>query len=260
MKETKVPQVKQAIGRIIRCLGLFVVTLSLFAISVSAEDFETEVLSVEEQNVIWETLNLKFIEDPMTADGVITTFDVCDSGRIVIGLDDNLIVIFNEVFQRIACYKFDLQGNYYLFWSGKDITMYCVRQKNLITFTTDGSLVCVRRVIRDSDMNNAAANKLQDTTSIEVSGQTYYVRKTMDPISNLFTGYAYHELVCSLPNSEEILVYSTDNNHHGKVAWGFIIALGGIGMLLLLYVLIIPKRVRRKIGKAYIEKYWQIGQ
>lgn len=254
MKESEVLQVKRVIGRITRCLGLFIVALSLFAISVSAEDFETEDLSVEAQNMIWEALNLNSIEDAMTADGVITTFDVCDGGRIVIGLDGNLIVIFDEAFQRIACYKFDLQGSYYLFWSGKDITMYCVRQKNLITFTTEGALVCVRRVISDSDINIAAANKLQHTTSVDVSGQTYYVRKTMDPVSNLFTGYAYHELVCSLPNSEEILVYSTDSNQHGKVAWGFMIALGGIGALLLLYVLIIPVSVRRKIGKAFVGK------
>lgn len=225
---------------------LFCLSIFPMLFSVGAYDFETNPLPAEQQQSIWEKVDLHPIEILKRFDAAINSFDVSGNKKIVLALDDCQILVLDSSFQPVAMFEFTTQGSYYVHWDGENIVLRLERSSLLISFTLSGNMVEIKDCDDNSVTNRIVGDEQLYKTSMLVDGAEYYVRKTSDPVSNFFMGYSYHQLVCRQPDGTEILLYDVSNNHSGTFIWAIlIIAVIGI-VTIFVGGLIVPRIIRKR--------------
>ena len=112
-------------------------------------DFETTVIDGAEASRKRRYLSLK--EDEITKDkifkGVLTSFDVSESGKILLCLENRRLVIMDTNGEVLREFSYDGDKKTYACWKGENILLYW--GEALIEITQDGDFVSIKEVIHD---------------------------------------------------------------------------------------------------------------
>ena len=167
---------------------LFLHLFILNVVAVQGYDFETIPLSNEEKNSIWNNLNLTVSTDCSSLiqnKQPIVSFDVSENKTIVLGLEENQIVVIDENKNLVLSFGFNYDGVFYVRWNDENILLMLVRGSIIVEFDSNG---CMIDIIQTDD-NNVSNNKLWNTAKkneIEIEGTKYIARNKMG-VLNIFS-------------------------------------------------------------------------
>ena len=178
-------------------------------------DFETTVNDGAEASRKRRYLSLK--EDEVTKDkifkGVLTSFDVSESGKIVLCLENHRLVIMDTNGEVLREFSYDGERKTYACWKGENILLYW--GDALIEITQDGDLVSMKELIYNYH-NTKLMNDWERTLKIETMDCVYQIKNKslfMNPLTNM----TYSQLVKIDAEGNEITLYDAHNTQFLKI-------------------------------------------
>lgn len=150
----------------------------------------------------------------------ILSYDVSESGDIVISFPNNKLGVFDENMNFLFELSFDNGGAYGALWHGKNILLVDVRYPAVVECSEDGEAVNSYTVISNNYYYCFVEKRLRKCGEYE-----YYCKNNGEDGSEL-THYAYYTTLrrTSEENGEEIL-YKSDNIIDGEQLAKFFILL-----------------------------------
>ncbi|MBP3415444.1 MAG: hypothetical protein J6L81_09650, partial [Clostridia bacterium] len=164
--------------KILFCVSAVFLLAIAAGMSVSAADmgYETLPLSQEDIDRIWDITALSVEPVPSSADDLgdsIVSFDVSESGNILLGLSGDKIVVIDANGNALHYYKFHEDGSYYVLWKEDNILLYLVRSRLIIEISPDGNLVDMVHTDDRSSINDELWRRIGNKNKITVGEYTY---------------------------------------------------------------------------------------
>lgn len=212
-----------------KILTLFLTFLLLLTICVPAtaylENFEIDRYLENHPEEEWERYHFREREGISSPNVPIVTYDVSESGKIILGLLNNKILLFDEHQNLIKTFSFSADGGYYVRWENDHILICFQRERLIAELTETGELLHLIKVDLSTEKNSEALYDLEKNSNITVNGETYSVKKNLFPLG-LFGCYA--SLTKTDAHGTKTVIYS---------ALPFLITAVILGILLLLIVI-----------------------
>lgn len=236
---------KTAFISIILSIAALIAPLSAYDIS----DFLRTDKLVGKEEATWNNMNFSEESPANRSNGRIVSFDVSDSGKILLGLERNRLLILNPDGTPDRALRFHLYGSYYVEWFGENVALYSVRGDFVTVFSEDLQLIDLYSA-KDRGYGEIEY-MLSEKTKLDLSESTYRLEKD-GGLAGFFAGYSYDRLVQTLPDGTEKILYEVP--YVGKlypklVAAVIVIGFGIVLPLLIISGVIVPLIVRRKKKK-----------
>lgn len=199
---------------------------SLFICSVASNEygFETIHLTDDEKQMVWDNLEFKEINLNSAPEnlGAIVSFDVSEEENIILGTDENKILVFDKNGAIVSAFEFYSNGSFYLRAYDDNYLLMLVRSSVIVELTLDGELVGMVRADDNSSDNNELWNQ-QEKNDIYIRENSYVARNKMG-LFNLLTS-SYSQLVKITDNGSEFVIYDVNSTQLIKIVSTFIIIL-----------------------------------
>ena len=128
---------KTAFISIILSIAALIAPLSAYDIS----DFLRTDKLVGKEEATWNNMNFSEESPANRSNGRIVSFDMSDSGKILLGLERNRLLILNPDDTPDRALRFHLYGSYYVEWFGENVALYSVRGDFVTVFSEDLQLI-----------------------------------------------------------------------------------------------------------------------
>lgn len=236
-----------------RNIIILLLSVLLFTMPVCAadsdrlDDLEYAELTEEEVRSLWESYDLQPIEVATVPDKSIVSFDVAEDGRVAVALEDCYLLLYNSDHTPEKAYRFHVNGYYYILWVEDHLALVTVRGDKIVEFTTDGSLISVRKTESGSDVNVAFRESLMQKTSMSRNGCEFNLIKK-NGLAGLVNGH-YRALTVSDPSGATKDIYSLEDAvvTEAEVLPIFVISVFAFILLAVLVCgVIVPIAIRRK--------------
>jgi hypothetical protein len=201
---------------------IVVMLVSFFTVSINSNalsyGFETTDLSESNKESIWENINLRnFDEFNIENNSLpIMSFDVSTTGNIVLGLQNNKILILNENNDVLKCFEFTNDGTFYAKWNNENVLLFMSRGSIVVEFSLEGNLVNMIEIDTSNVNNNKLWNEVIHNTRVSLNGFNYYVQNDLG-ILNLFTFRSFSQLVKSDENGVSTVIYDVNENQLDRI-------------------------------------------
>lgn len=188
------------------------------------KQFDTIEMSQSEIEKVWKNINFrKTAVLRSELKGSLMSFDVSQQEEIVMGLDDNLIVILSDRGQIIDAYRFETSGIYRVMWNGGHLLIYTVRGSHLIEVSKDGNLIGMKKYDDSSFKNTTIANEWRNSWKKTTERYRYEARERVG-----FSGDVRTQLVQIDENGQQKMLYNIKSEKMAETIAGFIV--GGLMM------------------------------
>lgn len=206
-------------------------------------------VDVETQETVWQNMNLRVLNLSQDFSQQIVSFDVSVSGEVVIALNNDVLLVYNNEFILTNAYRFNSYGSYSVFWYDGQIALYMARGEYVSIFSTDLSEY---RVIQLDTSDPASSDKIRtlcQKTSQELGPASYTLVKP-DGVMGFFAGYEYDKLICKNANGTVTTIYATGNCYSSS-AIAAILSIGTIlvAVVFMIVVTVVLPRFKRRCSK-----------
>ncbi|MBQ8404552.1 MAG: hypothetical protein IJX55_09060 [Clostridia bacterium] len=209
------------------CLFLLFSVFGVTAFA-SAVDTNFETLEVSQGDMYraWDNIDFRKagILNDSASKGAIRTFDVSESGKIILCLDDNRIAILDENGNVLRYFMYDSSGSSMACWKEENILLYLVRSDLLVEITIDGELVGMEEVDIHNVENNELLRDWEGTRKIEANGYTYKIGNDI-LILKIFSFESYSKLVRVDADGNIKTIYDAPNTEIFKILILILVAL-----------------------------------
>ena len=204
------------------CIVIITLLLSfIIQLNSSALSYEFETVELSESNIekIWENINLKKYDEfnieknPLP----IVSFDVSTNENIVIGLQNNKILILDKNNIVLRCFEFTNDGTFYVKWNDENILLFMSRGTIIVEFSIDGSLINMIETDTQNVNNNELWNDIMNNTTISINGCNYSLRNDLG-ILNLFTFRSFSQLIKSDGNGISTIIYDANQKQLARIS------------------------------------------
>lgn len=180
--------------------------------------FETIDLSEANKESIWDNINLTNYDDfDVEKNSLpIVSFDVSASDNIVLGLQNNKILIFDNNNDLLKCFEFTNDGTFYVKWNDENILLFMSRGTIVVEFSLDGSLVNMIETDTKSVNNNKLWNDVMDNTRVSINGYNYELKNDLG-ILNLFTFQSFSQLIRTDKSGASTVIYDVNQEQLVKI-------------------------------------------
>lgn len=225
---------------------IFIASLLTIAIYAVDTDFKTTELPKEEWNDGWSNIRFRKAGDLNKIKGAIKSFDISESGEILLCLENNYILILDNDGNRLKAFAYNSAGSSLAAWKGENILLFFWRGYLLVEISTDGQLLNMKEIDHSDVNNNDMLRKWQSTTQIESNGYTY-IAENEGLFADMLSGNTHSKLTRIDVNGNSKTLYGSNNTQTSKVAVTvFIILLVNIIAPLATVIVVIKIRNKRK--------------
>lgn len=240
---------KKVINIVLTVLLLFFCAIPAYATSLG---FETSVLSEEKISEIWEYIELEKISEPFsmeTCKEPIVSFDVSESGEVLLALNNNEIVVLDADNTPQYYFRFFTYGNYRVCWQGENILLFLVRSDNIVEFSLDGEQISITNADCSKGQNNRMWNELRAKKQIKAGEYTYTARNQMGFLNNFVSSYA--QLVKTNSKESSVILYDVSSVNTTKT---FLCCFAVMSVIMVVVIKLIYPLVRQIIMQSKVRK------
>ncbi len=189
-----------------------------FYSNASSYGFKTVDLSKSQIEKIWENINLQKCDnyDIQNDSLPIMSFDVSTSENVVLGLQNNRILILNKNNDVLDCFEFTNDGTFYVKWYNENILLFMSRGTIILEFSLNGELVNMIKTDTQSVANNKQWNDVIHNTAVSINGYNYNLQNDLG-ILNIFTFRSFSQLVKSDESGNITVIYDVNQNQLVKI-------------------------------------------
>lgn len=159
---------------------LLIISASFYSFA-SLNDYKTETVDEKKKNEIWENLNIQVESDFNIQEerSAIISFDVSKDENVVLGLENNTLLLLDKNGDIIRKINFDLDSFFYVAWEGENILLYISRGFIIVEMTPKGELVDMVVVENKILENTILWRETTRRESIIVNDNTYQMKNDM---------------------------------------------------------------------------------
>jgi len=187
-------------------LLLFVFLTNVIEVKAMNTGFSTVELSEKDQNSFVSNISLSpLTEEPQKRE--ILCFDVNEYGLIAVGqngVNRKEVCVYNSQGNYLYGYTFNCSQSFGVEWDGEDINIYFVRSDVIISLSTKGDILDIKKVQNTVD-NNKYSNTLLHSTSRTIGKNTYLIRNDMGILN--WTASSYSQIVIVDAEGVESIIY-----------------------------------------------------
>lgn len=224
---------------------LFLLPNNLNVCASTTYGFETENLSENEINQIWQNINVTSSPDSVSLDSIrlpIVSFDVSENGMILLGFKENKVAVIDEN-KVLNFFQFSNDGSFYVQWKDNNILLLLVRGSIIVEFSLNGQLVNMIQADDSSTQNNTLWNQIAKKDHVNIGEVTYCVKNDMGLLNIIAPSYS--QLVKTDADGNMVTIYDVSSAYTTKFVTIFIAMILFVVFVVLFLILQFKKLKQR---------------
>ncbi len=172
------------------------------------EEFITVPISEEKEKSLWQAMCVASVpapEDLQSGPDLIVSFDVAENGDILLGLENNQILLLDKDLNSINSFTFSTYGDFYVRWEEDAFLLYNVRSSVISKISKEGKLIQLIKTDDKSYENNTLWRMADEDADIKVGMDNYSVKNSFGPLNLLLPNY--EKLVKTDAQGNETVLY-----------------------------------------------------
>lgn len=192
--------------------------------------FPVESFTEEEKNEYIAAIKLKLLDSDGYKSG-ISSFDVSESGKVVLAIPDQRIYVYDSTGDFLYGYYFSLDGDYGVGFVDENVAIYAVRGDAIAIYDPNGNCVDVYSVL-NPNKHSKQLTQVFSRTSKEVNGKTYTLERDVEAAT-------YARVVIWNEDGTKDIIYDISAQH----SIGTILLWAGIiGFFVLVIVMLVKQQ------------------